>query len=198
MQDLYASNNLHAIIKYLSKFSSDEEAIAFISSVDKLGIYRNNITTLVTSCPICLRVFREDYDLDGIEVLHHSEYIARLINEGRLRLSGGKGTFTYHDPCELGRGCGIYEQPREVLSCAGELVEAAKNRKESICCGGSLGSLILGFDKRKAMTENALANLTVAAPDVIVTACPLCRSTFNRYADLPVEDIAETIDKKCV
>ena len=155
-------------------------------------------TTLLLTCPICYRIFKEKYHLDGIEIIHHTEYIDRLVRSGRLKISRDDRKYVYHDPCELGRGCDIYEQPREVLSCAGELVEAAKNRKESICCGGSLGSLILGFDKRKAMTENALANLTVAAPDVIVTACPLCRSTFNRYADLPVEDIAETIDKKCV
>ena len=48
------------------------------------------------------------------------------------------------------------------------------------------------------MTENALANLTAGSPDIIVTACPLCRSTFNRYADRPVEDIAEILDRKCV
>ncbi len=155
-------------------------------------------TTLLLTCPICYRIFKEKYHLDGIEIIHHTEYIDRLVRSGSLKISRDDRKYVYHDPCELGRGCGIYEQPREVLSCAGELVEAAKNRKESICCGGSLGSLTLGFDKRKAMTENALANLTVAAPDVIVTACPLCRSTFNRYADLPVEDIAETIDKKCV
>ena len=155
-------------------------------------------TTLLLTCPICYRIFKEKYHLDGIEIIHHTEYIDRLVRCGSLKISRDDRKYVYHDPCELGRGCGIYEQPREVLSCAGELVEAAKNRKESICCGGSLGSLTLGFDKRKAMTENALANLTVAAPDVIVTACPLCRSTFNRYADLPVEDIAETIDKKCV
>ena len=155
-------------------------------------------TTLLLTCPICYRIFKEKYHLDGIEIIHHTEYIDRLVRSGSLKISRDDRKYVYHDPCELGRGCGIYEQPREVLSCAGELVEAAKNRKESICCGGSLGSLTLGFDKRKAMTENALANLTVAAPDVIVTACPLCRSTFNRYADRPVEDIAETIDKKCV
>ena len=155
-------------------------------------------TTLLLTCPICYRIFKEKYHLDGIEIIHHTEYIDRLVRSGRLKISRDDRKYVYHDPCELGRGCGIYEQPREVLSCAGELVEAVKNRKESICCGGSLGSLTLGFDKRKSMTENALANLTVAAPDVIVTACPLCRSTFNRYADRPVEDIAETIDKKCV
>ena len=96
----------------------------------------------------------------------------------------------------MGRGCGVYEAPREAIKSVGTLVETQKNRKESICCGGSLGSLTLGFDKRRAMTENALANLVTESPDIIVTACPLCRSTFNRYSDRPVEDIAETIDRK--
>lgn len=162
-------------------------------------IIRNSgATTLLLTCPICYRIFKEKYNLEGIEIIHHTEYIDRLIKAGRLKIRKGKAKYVYHDPCELGRGCGIYDQPREVLASAGRLVEAAKNRKESICCGGSLGSLTLGFDKRKAMTENALANLTSASPDVIVTACPLCRSTFNRYADRPVEDLAEIIDKKSI
>lgn len=74
-------------------------------------------------------------------------------------------------------------------------MEAGKHHKESICCGGSVGSLSLGFDKRKALTESALTSLTAESPDVIVTACPLCRSTFNRYSDRPVNDIAEIVDK---
>ena len=82
-----------------------------------------------------------------------------------------------------------------MIGRAGVLVEADKNGKESICCGGSLGSLTLSFERRKALTENALNNLTVASPDVIATACPLCRSTFNRYSDRPVKDIAEIIDE---
>jgi len=65
---------------------------------------KHGITTLVTSCPICLKVFREDYELAGIEVLHHSEYILRLIRAGRLDVVHGPTRFTYHDPCELGRG----------------------------------------------------------------------------------------------
>ena len=103
--------------------------------------------------------------------------------------------YVFHDPCELGRGCGVYEQPRNVIAAAGEVVEAARNRKESICCGGSLGSLTLGFDKRRAMTENALSNLVAASPDRIVTACPLCLDTFARYSDRPVEDIAQVVDR---
>ena len=152
--------------------------------------------TLLLTCPICYRIFKEKYTLPGIEVIHHTEYLARLISDGKLKIKKDDARYVFHDPCELGRGCGIYEQPREALSFAGNVVEAAKNRKESICCGGSLGSLTLGFEKRKAMTENALSNLVVQSPDVIVTACPLCRSTFSRYADRPVEDIAEIIDHK--
>ena len=151
--------------------------------------------TLVLSCPICYKIFREHYKLEGIRVMHHTEYILELVRAGRLKLDGGAGSIVYHDPCELGRGCGIYEQPREVLRQTGELVEAEANRDMSICCGGSLGSLTLGFDKREDLTRNALHNLTVNDPDTIVTACPLCKSTFARYADKPVEDIAETVDK---
>ena len=151
--------------------------------------------TLVLSCPICYKIFREHYKLEGIRVVHHTEYMLELVRAGRLKLDGGAGSIVYHDPCELGRGCGIYEQPREVLRQTGELVEAEANRDMSICCGGSLGSLTLGFDKREDLTRNALHNLTVNDPDTIVTACPLCKSTFARYADRPVEDIAETVDK---
>ena len=92
----------------------------------------------------------------------------------------------------------VDEQPREVLRQTGELVEAEANRDMSICCGGSLGSLTLGFDKREDLTRNALHNLTVNDPDTIVTACPLCKSTFARYADKPVEDIAETVETDVV
>ena len=151
--------------------------------------------TLLLTCPICYRIFKERYRLDGIRIVHHTEFIDSLISEGRLKVRKDSRKYVYHDPCELGRGSGIYEQPRNVLLRAGTLVEAAKNRKESICCGGSVGSLSLSFDKRKALTENALNNLTAASPDVIVTACPLCLSTFSRYADRKVEDIAETIDR---
>lgn len=151
---------------------------------------------LLLSCPICYKIFSEQYKLEGIRVMHHTEYLQELIREGRLAVSRDETKYVFHDPCELGRGSGIYEQPREVLKCAGELVEAEKNKEMSICCGGSLGSLTLGFDKREDITRNSLQNLTVSNPDSIVTACPLCKATFGRYSDRPVEDIAEIIDKK--
>ncbi len=156
-------------------------------------IKASGASVLLVSCPICYRIFKENYDLEGIEVLHHTEYLDRIISDGRITMSHTGRKYVYHDPCELGRGTDIYAEPRRVLSLLGTLVKAGKEGKESICCGGSVGSISLGFDKRKALTENALANLTVASPDVIVTACPLCKSTLSRYASSPVKDIAEVI-----
>lgn len=159
-------------------------------------IKSSGATTLLLSCPICLKVFKEEYELDGIEIIHHTEFMDKLIAEGRLHVESSEVRYAYHDPCELGRGCGVYEQPRRVVAAAGQLVEGAKTGKESICCGGSLGSLSLGFEQRKLMTENAINNLTAENPDAIVTACPLCKTTFGRYADRPVVDIVEVIDSK--
>ena len=154
--------------------------------------------TLLLSCPICYRVFKEEYPLEGIRVVHHSVFFQELIAAGKLPVQREDGLrLVWHDPCELGRGCGIYEQPRQALAAAGEVVEAGKNHAESICCGGSLGSLSLSFEQRRPMTQNALDNLTVADPDQIVTGCPLCLATFVRAADRPVRDIAEVLNEHC-
>ena len=154
--------------------------------------------TLLLSCPICYRVFKEEYPLEGIRVVHHSAFFQELIAAGKLPVQREKGLrLVWHDPCELGRGCGIYEQPRAALAAAGELVEARKHHAESICCGGSLGSLSLSFEQRRPMTQNALENLTAADPGQIVTGCPLCLTTFVREADRPVRDIAEILDEHC-
>ena len=149
--------------------------------------------TLLLSCPICYRVFLESYPLEGIRVVHHSVFLEELMREGRLPVEYTSGSYVFHDPCELGRGCGIYEEPRAALRRIGFLHEAEKHHAESICCGWSLGSLSLGFEKRKDITMNALHNLTANDPETIVTACPLCRSTFARYADRPVEDLSEVL-----
>jgi len=158
-------------------------------------IKASGASVLLLSCPICYRIFKKDYRLEGIEILHHTEYIERLIKDQRIQIGGTGLRYAYHDPCELGRGCGIYEAPRNVVASVGELVEGTKNGKESICCGGSLGSLSLSDDQRRKLTENALTNLTTHAPDAVVTACPLCKNSFGRYASVPVLDIAEIISQ---
>ena len=149
---------------------------------------------LLLNCPICYRIFKENYKLPGKYVVHHSVFFDELIHSQRLKVQKDDSLkLVYHDPCELGRGCGIYNPPRSALSAVGNLVEAAQNREASICCGGSLGSLSLNYEKRKDITLNSLRNLTVADPDAIVTACPLCQATYSAYSDMPVLDISQAI-----
>ena len=158
-------------------------------------IRKHEITTLVTSCPICLRVFKESYHLDNIEVLHHSEYIERLIAEDRLRLRLSTESYTYHDPCELGRGLGIYDAPRNVISTVGNLSEAEHNREHSLCCGSSLANTVINDAQQLSIAKRMTEELAATGCDTIVTSCPLCNKAIARTTTTKVEDIAEIIAK---
>ena len=148
------------------------------------------------SCPICYREFHERYALEGVRVVHYADYFAELMDAGLLHLEKGDSCYVYHDPCELGRGCGIYDSPRRLISKAAAIAEAPKNRAESVCCGGSLGSLTLSFAQREKITRASLENLYESRADAIATACPLCQATFARYSDRPVKDLAQIIDEQ--
>lgn len=156
---------------------------------------KHKIETLVTSCPICLKVFKEEYNLEGVEVLHHSEYIYRLIASGAISVKGDSATYTYHDPCELGRGCGIYDAPRRVIGAVGTLVEAAHNRRNALCCGGSLANTVIDDSQQQRIAQRMTAELESTGCDTIVTACPLCNKTIARATTRQTADIAEIIAK---
>ena len=169
-----------------------EEAQKLIEQNTRI-IRESGAGILLVSCAICYRIFKEKYALQGIEVVHYTEYFNRLIKEGRLKLRNSHQTMVWHDPCELGRGCGIYDAPREALKNVGQLVPAAKERQESICCGGSVGSLTLRYEDRGPITRGSIENLTANNPEQIVTACPLCMKTFGRFAPVPVVDFAQVL-----
>lgn len=166
-------------------------------SANRKMILGSGCRTLVLSCPICYKIFKDEYALEGVEVLHYTQFIKRLVDEGKLKLTAGDERIVYHDPCELGRGCGVYKEPREVLAQAGTLVKATKEGDESICCGGSLGSLTLDSRDRAKITESSVGNLLVNNPQTIVTACPLCLKTFSESVPetVKVQDFAETVSR---
>lgn len=167
------------------------------TSANRKMILGSGCRTLVLSCPICYKIFKDEYALEGVEVLHYTQFIKRLVDEGKLKLTAGDERIVYHDPCELGRGCGVYKEPREVLAQAGTLVKATKEGDESICCGGSLGSLTLDSRDRAKITESSVANLLANNPQTIVTACPLCLKTFSESVPetVKVQDFAETVSR---
>ncbi len=177
------------------KLSGEVDAAREMMRLNTDLFNKHGITTLVTSCPICLKVFREDYVLPDIEVLHHSEYFARLIAERRIALRPGNESLTYHDPCELGRGCGIYDAPREVLRSMGSLTEPVETREDALCCGSSIANNAADNTAMTAMNRAVGLTLEATGASTVVTACPLCKKALARSTRLPVVDIAELVER---
>ena len=175
-----------------------------VTAADRLMAYNKNlftkhgITTLVTSCPICLRVFTEDYHLEGIEVLHHSQYILRLIREGKIMVAGSDQIVTWHDPCELGRGLGIYNEPRALVGKVAILKEAKQKKKNALCCGGSVANLSLNLGQENAVASDAASVYAATGAETLVTGCPQCKDSFKRNSPVPVRDVAELVADRLV
>ncbi len=169
----------------------DKEARELINYNSQM-IWKSGAHTLVTSCPICFKVFRESYYLD-IEVLHHSQFIKMLIDEGSVKMRFLRKRVVYHSPCDLGRGSGVYDEPKAVLSHVARLEKSKYEDENSLCCGGSLGNLkISAGKKRRIATDTAMA-LTRNNPDILATACPLCKKTFSMVSGTTVKDISELV-----
>ncbi|MCX7697671.1 MAG: (Fe-S)-binding protein [Bacteroidales bacterium] len=144
---------------------------------------------LVTTCPICLNIFRCEYHLPK-HVMHHSELLAMLIEAGRLPKLKGQRKVMYHDSCELAFHLQITTQPREVLRSCVNLQNHNPGR-EHWCCGGSTASLNLPYEKRQQLALKTIRRLINNETEVLATACPLCKITFKSGQLVPVQDIAE-------
>jgi Fe-S oxidoreductase len=151
--------------------------------------------TLVLSCPICYKIFKEEYGLN-MKILHHSQFILKLIEERKISIHKDDIRVVFHDPCELGRGSGIYDEPRQVIEQGATLVSADNERNMSVCCGGSLGSTGISSYKRDEVSHLALDTLMANDPQAIITGCPLCKKTLQKDSPVEVMDISELIMSK--
>lgn len=166
-----------------------------------------NVKKIVTGCPHCFNTLKNEYpELGGkYEVVHHTQLVQELINEGKLKVNGGsfKGKkIVYHDPCYLGRGNDVYEAPREVIQKLDvELEEMKRSREKGFCCGAGGAQMFKEAEKgnKEVSTERAEEALALN-PDVIAVGCPFCNTMmtdgvkhFNREDKTKVLDIAELI-----
>lgn len=175
------------------RLSGDIEGAEKMVNFNRELLLKAGIKTLVTSCPICLKTFKEDYALEGIELLHHTQYIERRIAQGYLKLSKQELDVTYHDPCELGRGLGIYEEPRAVINECSTLIEADNNRSHSLCCGHSLANNRLLQVDKDVISKSVLKGMKCK---ILVTSCPQCKTAFNVNREgVRVMDISELVAK---
>jgi len=169
----------------------DKEARELINYNSQI-IWKSGAHILVTSCPICYKVFKESYYLD-VEVMHHTQFIQMLIREGSLKLNFLQKKVTYHTPCELGRGSGVYDEPKRILKHIARLQKTNFDDENSLCCGGSLGNSKISYQKKSKIARDAAAELTKSDPDMLITACPLCKKTFSSATGIKVADIAEIV-----
>ena len=169
----------------------DKEARELINYNSQL-IWKSGAHTLVTSCPICYKVFKESYYLD-VEVLHHTQFIKMLIDDGSVKMNFLHKKVVYHSPCELGRGSGVYNDPKEVLNHVSRLEKSNFEDENSLCCGGSLANMKISSQNKKKIAFDAVSELTKNKPDILATACPLCKKTFSSVTETRVADISEIV-----
>jgi heterodisulfide reductase subunit D len=181
---------------------SRENALETSGKLRDLGV-----KLLVTSCAGCYYAFTKVYPLLNVymplKVLHTSQLIESLILDGRLRLRGMKGDFMWHDPCDLGRHCKVFEPPRNVLKAIPrlELKEPPLNREHAICCGAGGGLWMYNADLAEKIAHSKLEeDISPLDIDGVVTGCPTCILNLKYAAkslnhELNVYDLAEIVNQ---
>lgn len=173
--------------------SGNQNAASVILEKNKRLLENSGAEILVTSCPICYKTFKEDYGLN-MRILHHTEYIHLLIQQQRLSVRPTELKTVFHNPCELGRGSDVYAAPDEILKAVSQKLATAYDGKDSLCCGGSLANQHITALQRTQISTDAVKAYLSYGPDILVTACPLCKKTFTKAdSSVPVKDIAEVV-----
>ncbi|MGB3468827.1 MAG: (Fe-S)-binding protein [Cyclobacteriaceae bacterium] len=167
-----------------------------------------NITKIVTACPHCFNTLKNEYpDLGGnYDVIHHSQMLQDLINDGKLTLKGGvtfKGKkITFHDSCYLGRANNIYEAPREVIKALdAELVEMKRCKTKGLCCGAGGAQMFKDAEpgNKEVNIERTEEALETNA-SIVAAGCPFCMTMMSdgiknkeKEDSVKVKDLAELI-----
>lgn len=170
--------------------SGNTEAAKRMAEINLEIIRKSGASQLVTSCPICYKMFRENYELP-IPVVHHSEYLQQLSEAGKISIKNEKLQMVYHDPCELGRGSGTYEAPRRLLQQSGVLLTTGFERENGLCCGGSLANTEADQSLKDTIAGHVVQSLCVPGTQVLATACPVCKRSLAKQSPVQVMDIAE-------
>ncbi|MFN4145952.1 MAG: (Fe-S)-binding protein [Runella sp.] len=186
-----------------NEFLFQMQAMSNIQVLDMYGVKK-----IVTACPHCFNTLKNEYPALGghYEVLHHSEFLQQLINQGKIKLQGG-GTFkgrkiTFHDSCYLGRANDVYEAPRAVLEALdADLVEMKRAKAKGLCCGAGGAQMFKEPEKgRKDINIERIEEALATGASTIAVGCPFCMVMMTdgvknkeREESVKVYDLAELI-----
>lgn len=159
----------------------------------------NRVAKVVTGCPHCFHTIRREYPTlrEGFEVetMHHSELLAELIQQGKVKLNGAAGDgrkLTFHDPCYLGRYEKVTDEPRSVIARAGfDITELGRRRERTYCCGGGSAGFARDIeDDPKRVDQERKDEIKASGAEVLVTACPECKMML----DATVEETLDLVE----
>jgi Fe-S oxidoreductase len=176
-----------------------------MTNIEIMNAYE--VKKIVTACPHCFNTLKNEYPgLGGnYEVLHHTEFLKSLLDEGRLTIEGGKfdgSRITFHDPCYLGRANDIYEAPRDLIKkLEVELIEMKRCRSNALCCGAGGAQMFKDAEKGdKEIFVERTDDALETQPDIIATGCPFCNTMLTdgiknveKESEIKVLDIAEIL-----
>ncbi|VVB74897.1 CoB--CoM heterodisulfide reductase iron-sulfur subunit D [Candidatus Tiddalikarchaeum anstoanum] len=157
--------------------------------VESAGVKR-----IITNCPACYNILKKEYP--EIEVEHAVTVLLDAVITKKLKLKRKfDEKITYHDPCHLGRYAGIYEEPRKLLKQLGfTIIEMARNRESSLCCGAGGGLQNNSKSVSERVTKMRLNEARLLKVKKLITACPMCYHQFKKYEDgLKILDISEVL-----
>jgi len=187
--------------------TGDEEVFKRLARENIKTFIDHGVKKILVSSPHCYHTFKNEYSefMVNFEVVHISQYVFALMNEGRLALNKEYGKkVAYHDPCYLGRHNGIYDEPREVLKRIQglELNEMPESRADSLCCGGGGGRIWMETPKGERFSNLRVEQAIGVGAEVLVTACPYCITNFedsrlNRENGevIEIKDITEIVQE---
>ena len=160
------------------KWQGMDEVFEKLKAYNQKKIIDSGIDTLVSSCAECFRTFAKDYELEGIKVMHTTEFLIENGFDMDLK-SEEEVTVTYHDPCRLGRQMEIYEGPRDLVTAVEgvDLVEMEHTKEDALCCGVS--SMMSCNEDSRALRVQRFDEVRATGADIMLTSCPKCVSHFE-------------------
>ena len=166
---------------------------------------QHKVTKILTACPHCFNTLFNEYPQFGghFEVIHHSEYLAELVRDGRLQpRKEMAGTITYHDPCYNARHNDVWQRAREVIESipGAEYGELHRHGHTTFCCGAGGGRMWMEERMGKKMNMERTDEALASASDTLAVGCPFCNIMLSdgvteRHADadMAVRDVAQIL-----